>query len=52
MLLVEMKDFNALIDSKQYFDHYIKHLQQLYKKIVETSRYKMKIKFKSIKLKL
>ena len=38
MLLVEMKDFNALIDSKLYFDQLVKHKQEAYEKLVETSR--------------
>ena len=38
MLLVEMKDFNALIDSKLCFDQLVKHKQEAYEKLVETSR--------------
>ena len=37
MSLVEIKDFNALIDNKPFFDQPIKN-KQAYEKLVEMSR--------------
>ena len=36
--LVEIKDFNALIDSKPFFDQPVKSKQEAYEKLVEMSR--------------
>ena len=38
MPLVEIKDFNALIDNKQFFDIRVKNEQDAYRKLVEISR--------------
>ena len=38
MWLVEIKDFNALINSKPYFDQPIKSKQEVYEKTVAISR--------------
>ena len=38
MLLVEIKDFNALIYNKPFFDLPVKNKQGLYEKHVEMSR--------------
>ena len=38
MPLVEIKDFNALIDNKSIFDQPIKNTQEAYEKLVEMSR--------------
>ena len=38
MLLVKIKDFNALIGNKQFFDQPIKNRQEAYEKLVEMSR--------------
>ena len=38
MPVVEIKDFNALIDSKPYFDQPVKRKQETYEKLVEISR--------------
>ena len=38
MLLVEIKDFNALIDNKPFFDQPVKNKQDAYEKIIEMSR--------------
>ena len=38
MILVEIKDLNALIDNKPFFDEPVKHKQELYEKPVEMSR--------------
>ena len=35
---VEIKDFNALIDNKPFFDQQVKIKQEAYKKPVEMSR--------------
>ena len=37
MLLVDIKDFNALIDNKAFFDQPIKHKKEAYEKLVEMS---------------
>ena len=37
MLLVEIKDFNTLIDSKPFFDQLVKNKQEAYEKLVEMS---------------
>ena len=37
-ILVEIKDLNALIDNKSFFDEPVKHKQELHKKPVEMSR--------------
>ena len=38
MPLVEIKDFNALTDSKLFFDQRVKNKQEAYKKLIEMSR--------------
>ena len=38
MLLVEIKDFNEIIDNKPFFDQFIKNKQEAYEKLVEMSR--------------
>ena len=38
MPLVEIKDFNALIDNKQFFDQPEKSKQEAYEKLIEMSR--------------
>ena len=38
MPLVEIKDFNALIDNKPFFDHPVKNKQESYEKLIEMSR--------------
>ena len=38
MPLVEIKDFNALIDNKPFFDQPVKHKQEAYEKLLEMSR--------------
>ena len=38
MSLVEIKDFNALIDNKQFFDQAVTNKEGLYEKLVEMSR--------------
>ena len=38
MLLVEIKDFNALIDNKPFFDQPVKNKQEAYEKLIEMSR--------------
>ena len=38
MLLVEIKDFNALIDNKPFFDQPMKNKQEPYGKLVEMSK--------------
>ena len=38
MILVEIKDFNALIDNKPFFDQPVKKKQEAYEKLIETSR--------------
>ena len=38
MPLVEIKDFNALIDNKPFFDRAVKNKQGAYEKLVEMSR--------------
>ena len=43
ILLVEIKDFNALIDNKQFFDQPVKNKQEAYEKLVEMSRNNYKI---------
>ena len=37
MRLIEIKDFNALIDDKWLFDHHVKSKQETYKKLFEKS---------------
>ena len=44
MPLVEIKDFNALIDNKPFFDQPVKNKQDAYKKLIEmpkTDNYKL-----------
>ena len=36
--LVEIKDFNALIDNKPFFDQPVKKKQEWYEKLIEMSR--------------
>ena len=38
MTLVEMKDFNALINNKPFFEQPVKSKQEAYEKLVEISR--------------
>ena len=38
MRLVEIKDFNALIDTKLIFDQPVKNKQEAYKKLIKMSR--------------
>ena len=38
MPLVEIKDFNELIDNKPFFDQPVKNKQEAYKKLVKMSR--------------
>ena len=38
MSLVEIKDFNALVVKKSFFDQPVKNKQEAYEKLVETSR--------------
>ena len=38
MSLVEIKDFNALIDNKQFFDQAVNKKEELYEKLAEMSR--------------
>ena len=38
MPLVEIKDFNVLIDNKSFFDQLIKNKQEAYERLVEMSR--------------
>ena len=38
MLLVEIKDFNALTDNKPFFDQPVKNKQEAYEKLVEMPR--------------
>ena len=38
MPLVEIKDFNALIDNKPFFDQPVKNKQKAYEKLIEISR--------------
>ena len=38
MSLVDIKDFNALIDNKQFFDQAVTNKEGLYEKLVEMSR--------------
>ena len=38
MPLVEITDFNALIDNKQFFHQSVKHKQEVYEKRIEVSR--------------
>ena len=38
MSLVEIKDFNVLIDNKPFFDQPVKKKQEVYQKLIEMSR--------------
>ena len=38
MPLVEIKDFNALLDNKSFFDQPVKNTQEAYEKLVEMQR--------------
>ena len=38
MPLVEVKDFNALIDKKSFFDQPVKNKEDAYEKLIEMSR--------------
>ena len=38
MLLVEIKDFNALIDNKPFFGQAVKNKQETHKKLIEMSK--------------
>ena len=37
MALVEIKDFNASVDNKPFFDQPVKNKQEAYQKLVEMS---------------
>ena len=38
MSLVAIKDFNALVDNKPFFDQPVKNKQEAYEKLIEISR--------------
>ena len=38
MSLVEIKDFNVLIDDKPFYDHPLKNKREAYEKLIEMSR--------------
>ena len=38
MPLVEIKDFNAVINNKPFFDQSVKNIQKTYKKLVEITK--------------
>ena len=38
MPLIKMKDFNALIDNKPFFDQPVKNKEEAYEKLMEMSR--------------
>ena len=38
MSLVEVKNFNALIHNKAFFDELVKNKQEVYKKLIKMSR--------------
>ena len=38
ILLVEIKNFNALIDNKPFFNQSVKNKKEAYEKLVEMSR--------------
>ena len=38
MPLVEVKNFNALIDNKPFFDQPVKNKQETYEKLIEMSK--------------
>ena len=38
MPLVEMKDFNAFIDNKPFFDKSLKNKQEAYEKLIEMTK--------------
>ena len=38
MPLIEIKNFNALIDNKPFFDQPVKNKQEAYEKVIEISR--------------
>ena len=38
MSLVEIKDFDTMIDNKPFFDQPVKNIQELYEKLLEMSR--------------
>ena len=38
MALVELKDFNALIGNKPFFDQPVKNKQEVYEKLIKMSR--------------
>ena len=39
MPLLEIKDFNALIENKPFFDQPVKKKQEAYEKLIEMSKY-------------
>ena len=39
MTLVDIKDFNAPINNKSFFDQSVKNKQEAYEKLVEMSKY-------------
>ena len=38
MLLVEIREFNAFVDTKQFFDKSIKNKQEAYKKLIKMPK--------------
>ena len=44
MPLVEIKDFNVLIDNKSFFDQPIKNKQESYEKLIKMKKKKKKKK--------
>ena len=38
MPLIEIKDFNVLIDNKPFFDQSVKNKEERYEKLIEMSR--------------
>ena len=43
MSLVEIKDFNALIENEPFFDQLVKNKQEAFEKLVEMSRNKVNL---------
>ena len=43
MSLVEIKNFNALIDNELFFDQLVKNKQEAFEKLVEMSRNKVNL---------
>ena len=49
MRLVEIKDFNALIDNKPFFDQPVENKQEAYENLIEISRNNASTKMKFIR---